>query len=152
MLTNRSIPAATVIPVLTYADLDSAVAWLCDAFGFAERLRIGDHRAQLTLGTGAIVVRGDTPVTSGRVPTGAPPREEVRSDHSIMVRVEDVDAHCTHAEQSGARIVQPPTDYPYGERQYSAVDPGGHAWTFSQSIADVHPTVWGGVLRARENT
>jgi len=37
----------------------------------------------------------------------------------------------------------PPTDYPYGERQYSAEDLGGHRWTFSQSIADVDPASWG---------
>jgi uncharacterized glyoxalase superfamily protein PhnB len=37
-------------------------------------------------------------------------------------------------------------DYPYGERQYSAVDVGGHHWTFSESIADVDPADWGGEL------
>jgi hypothetical protein len=34
----------------------------------------------------------------------------------------------------------------YGERQYSAQDPGGHRSTFSQSIADVDPADWGGTL------
>jgi uncharacterized glyoxalase superfamily protein PhnB len=48
MKRNRSVPAATVIPVLTYPDVRAAVDWLCAAFGFAERLRIGeDHRSQL---------------------------------------------------------------------------------------------------------
>jgi uncharacterized glyoxalase superfamily protein PhnB len=61
-----------------------------------------------------------------------------------MVRVDDADRHRAHAEQHGARIVNPPTDYPYGERQYTAVDPGGHLWTFSQTIADVDPRDWGG--------
>jgi len=137
MLTNRSIPDATVIPVLAYPDLAAAVAWLRHAFGFAERLRIGDHRAQLTLGGGAVVA---TQRDTG--PDGAAP------DHSVLVRVDDVDAHCARAEAHGARIVQRPTDFPYGERQYSAVDLGGHAWTFSQSIADVDPADWGGVLSA----
>ena len=31
-----------------------------------------------------------------------------------------------------------------------AEDPGGHHWTFSQSIADVDPAEWGGVLVAGE--
>ncbi|HEV7589638.1 MAG TPA: VOC family protein [Longimicrobium sp.] len=135
MLTNRSIPDATVIPVLAYPDLPVAVAWLCEAFGFSERLRIADHRAQLTFGAGAIVV---TQRDTG--PQGA------ASDHSLLVRVDDADAHCARAEARGARITQRPTDFPYGERQYSAVDPGGHAWTFSQSIADADPADWGGVL------
>lgn len=136
MIPNRSIPDAVIIPVLAYADVHEAAAWLCEAFGFAERLRIGDHRIQLTLGTGALVV------VQRELPAGA----AVDASHSIMVRVEDADAHCARAEAAGARIVQRPTDHPYGERQYGAVDPGGHAWTFSQSIADVDPASWGGVL------
>jgi len=43
-------------------------------------------------------------------------------------------------------FISPPTDYPYGERQYSVEDIGGHLWTFSQTIADVDPNVWGGIL------
>lgn len=46
----------------------------------------------------------------------------------------------------GARILSPPTDFPYGERQYNAEATGGHRWTFSQSIADVDPATWGGEL------
>ena len=136
MLANRSIPDATIIPVLAYADVHAAAAWLCEAFGFRERVRIGDHRVQLTFGAGALVVaRRD----GGHVQRGG-------SGDSVLVRVEDADAHCARAERCGARIVQRPTDHPYGERQYSAVDVGGHAWTFSQSIADVHPDRWGGTL------
>ena len=44
MLANRSIPRATVIPVLAYPDVNQAAAWLCDAFGFSVRLRIGAPR------------------------------------------------------------------------------------------------------------
>lgn len=43
-----------------------------------------------------------------------------------------------------ARILHPPTDYPYGERQYEVEDLAGHRWTFSQTIADVAPEEWGG--------
>ncbi|HEY4010462.1 MAG TPA: VOC family protein [Acidobacteriaceae bacterium] len=64
--------------------------------------------------------------------------------HSVMVRVEDADAHAKHAKDHGARITQDPTSYPYGERQYNAEDFAGYSWTFSQSIADVHPREWGG--------
>ena len=63
-----------------------------------------------------------------------------------MVRVDDVDAHHDRAAAAGAQIALPPTDYPYGERQYTAEDPGGHRWTFSQSVADVDPADWGGLL------
>ena len=57
MKPNRSIPAATVIPVLIYPDVREAVAWLSAAFGFVERVRIGEtHRAQLRIGDGGLIV------------------------------------------------------------------------------------------------
>ena len=61
-----------------------------------------------------------------------------------MVRVEDVRAHCERARENGARILMDPTDFEYGERQYSAVDLAGHQWTFSETLADVAPEEWGG--------
>ena len=109
--------------------------WVCAAFGFDVRLRIANHRVQLVCGDGAVIV------TDGGGVSGA--------WHSLLVRVEDADAHHHRAVAAGARIVSPPTDYPYGERQYTAEDLGGHRWTFSQSIADVDPADWGGVLVAR---
>jgi uncharacterized glyoxalase superfamily protein PhnB len=136
---NRSIPQATVIPVLIYPDVREAVAWLCAAFGFTERLRIGEsHRSQLQLGTGAVIigdVRGDR----------CPPRPgEVT--HSVTVRVADARAHCERARAQGARILMEPTDFEFGERQYNAEDFAGHQWTFSETLADVAPQDWGGVL------
>ena len=50
VIANRSVPRAVVIPVLTYNDVAEASEWLCRAFGFKERLRIGDHRVQLVFG------------------------------------------------------------------------------------------------------
>jgi uncharacterized glyoxalase superfamily protein PhnB len=136
---NRSIPVATVVPVLIYPDVRDAVSWLTAAFGFAERVRIGDaHRSQLSVGDGdGGVIIGD--VRGNRVP---PRPGEVT--HSVMVRVASVDAHCAHAEANGARILMKPTNFEYGERQYSAEDPAGHQWTFSETLADVAPEDWGG--------
>jgi uncharacterized glyoxalase superfamily protein PhnB len=62
------------------------------------------------------------------------------------VRVEDADRHFETARANGAEILSPPTDYEFGERQYTARDPAGHVWTFSQSIADSDPASWGGAL------
>ena len=48
MKPNRSMPSAVVIPVLIYPDVREAVAWLSGAFGFVERLQIGEsHRSQM---------------------------------------------------------------------------------------------------------
>jgi uncharacterized glyoxalase superfamily protein PhnB len=141
MQSNRSVPAATVIPVLIYPDVREAVAWLSAAFGFAERVRIGeDHRSQLSVGDGAVII-GD--VRHDR----RPPRSgEVT--HSVMVRVPDARAHCERAREHGARILMEPVDFEYGERQYSAEDLAGHQWTFSETLADVAPEEWGGTYIA----
>ncbi len=64
------------------------------------------------------------------------------------MRIDDVDGHHERAHRVGAQIVQPPSNYPYGERQYTAEDLAGHRWTFSQSIADVAPEEWGGASSA----
>jgi uncharacterized glyoxalase superfamily protein PhnB len=140
---NRSIPQASVIPVLIYPDVRAAVAWLSAAFGFIERVRIGeDHRSQLSFGDGAVIV-GD--VRHNR----RPPRQgEVT--HSVMVRVEDAQAHCERARKHGAQIVMEPSDFEYGERQYTAEDLAGHQWTFSQTLADVAPEQWGGTSTASD--
>ena len=135
MLSNRSIPRATVIPVLAYPDVNQAAAWLCAAFGFSVRLRIGNHRVQLNVGDGAVIVREMREnETNAALGTGC----------SVTVRIEDADAHCKSAKEQGAKITQEPVTHPYGERQYNAVDFAGHSWTFSQSVMDVHPRDWGG--------
>jgi uncharacterized glyoxalase superfamily protein PhnB len=133
MLANRSIPKCTVLPELAYPDVSAAVDWLCRVFGFTLRIRIANHRAQLNVGDGAVILNE----LSG-------PEISIPLAHSVMVRIEDVDRHWEHAVQCGARIVRHPADHPYGERQYSVADHVGRIWTFSQSIKDVDPKDWGG--------
>ena len=56
MLSNRSVPQCTMIPELSYPGVEAAADWLCGAFGFKVRLRIGNHRVQLKIGDGALTV------------------------------------------------------------------------------------------------
>ena len=140
MLSNRFCPQATVIPVLSYPDVNEAAMWLCEAFDFSVRLRIGVHRVQLNIPAaneenGAVILREPRPHEAGAVTT---------IGHSITVRVADVDAHYRRAKAHGARITAEPETHPYGERQYVVEDLAGYSWTFSQSITDVHPSEWGG--------
>ena len=135
MLINRSIPRCTVIPELAYVDVGAAADWLCATFGFTVRVRIGNHRVQLNVGDGAVVVI-ERPAREGP--------DDRTVAHGVLVRVEDVDRHHARAAERGARILSRPADHPYGERQYSVEDLGGHRWTFSQSIADTAPEDWGG--------
>jgi uncharacterized glyoxalase superfamily protein PhnB len=138
VLTNRSAPPATVTPVLIYPDVRAAVAWLEAAFGFQERVRIGDaHRAQLRVGDdGAVVVadvrREQVPPTPGVV------------TQLIKLRVPDVDAAFARARDHGAAVVEELTTHVYGERSCMVEDLAGHRWELTQTVRDVDPEEWGG--------
>jgi len=142
MTANRSKPAGTVFPSLIYTDVPKAIDWLCDVFGFTERLRAGDSHAQLAIGQGGVLL-GQARTESDGLAFSPPRPGEVSI--TLGIQVEDVDRHYEHAKQRGARILKPPTTYQYGERQYSVLDLEGYRWAFSQSIADVNPTDWGAV-------
>jgi uncharacterized glyoxalase superfamily protein PhnB len=142
MLSNRSAPPATVTPVLVYPDVRAAVAWLEAAFGFEERVRIGDaHRAQMRVGVDAAIVVADV----GRdrvVPDGG------GMTHLIKVRVPDVDSAFARACERGARVVEDVTTFEYGERSGVVEDIGGHRWELTQTVRDVEPEEWGGTTVA----
>jgi uncharacterized glyoxalase superfamily protein PhnB len=142
MSTNRSAPPATVTPVLIYPDVRAAVAWLESAFGFGERVRIGDaHRAQLRVGSdGSVVVadvRRDQVAPSDGVVT-----------HVVKVRVPDVDAAFEQARDFGARVLEEPKTWEYGERSCLLEDLAGHRWELTQTVRDVEPEEWGGTTVA----
>ena len=159
MFANRSVPPCTVIPELNYPDVTAAADWLCKAFGFTVRLRIGNHRIQMKFGDGCLIVAEATSekgltaeATSERGLTAEATSERgltaagfvAGRAHSVMLRVGDADSLSERARQQGARILKPPTSYPYGERQCNIEDPFGHRWTLTQSISDVAPEDWGG--------
>jgi uncharacterized glyoxalase superfamily protein PhnB len=134
---NRSIPPSTVIPVLVYPNVRQAVAWLSAAFGFAERTRIGEsHRAQMSIGEdGAMIVadvRGEQ----------QPPQEGIVT-HVMKVRVENVEAWYERARAHGARVLEPPIDREYGERECTVEDLAGHRWQFTETVRDVAPEEYG---------
>lgn len=128
-----------MIPVLVYPDVRAAVAWLGEAFGFVERVRIGeDHRAQLRVGADGAVIVAD--VGGDRQPPQAGP-----AAHLLKVRVEDVDVAFERARAAGALVLEAPVDRVYGERECTLEDPAGHRWQLTQTLRDVAPEEWGGV-------
>jgi uncharacterized glyoxalase superfamily protein PhnB len=123
----KTMPENTIIPVLAYPDVEQAIAWLTGVLGFKERWRIGNHRAQVSFGNCTIAI---TAATSGH-------------PVSLMVRIKDIDNHFATLPSGRTTIISPPTDYFYGERQYTVQDIGGHFWTLSETIQDVTPEDWG---------
>jgi uncharacterized glyoxalase superfamily protein PhnB len=123
--------------VLAYPDVRAAVTWLNAAFGFVERTRVGEsHRAQLSIGADGAMIAAD--VSGDR----QPPQDGVVT-HEIKVRVDDVAAQYERAIANGARLVEPPTDREYGERECTVEDLAGHRWQFTQTLRDVAPEEYG---------
>ncbi|MGH8430217.1 MAG: VOC family protein [Solimonas sp.] len=129
-----------MVPILVYEDVGEAIDWLCGAFGFTERLRFAGRdgtifHAQLAIAEGAVML--------GRQGGEFRAPRDGEVTQYVHVAVEDVDRHFEQAKAFGARIVESPTDKPFGERQYTVYDPAGHRWTFSQHVADLAPEDWG---------
>lgn len=138
---NRSIPPATVVPILVYPDVRAAVAWLTDVFGFVERTRIGEaHRSQLSVGADGAVIVAD--VRGAQVPPTAGLVTQV-----VRVRVEDADAHharvSARIEGRGGKVLGAPEDQIFGERDFLVEDLAGHRWAFCETLRDVAPEEFG---------
>ncbi len=121
----RGWRAPDMIATRYYRDARAAIEWLGQAFGFevdAVHEEGGTVRhAELRWGSGMVMLgsRAGDEVSAGR-----------RSGAGVYVIVDDVDAHCARARAAGAEIVLEPTDQPYGSRDYQALDPEGHLWSF----------------------
>lgn len=144
MSTGAARDFPTITPYLLYEDLGAALEWLSGAFGFRERLRAADDggtvtHAEMTVGSDGVIMLGH-PGPDYRSPAALNGVTVI-----IHVYVDDVDAHFAQAHQHGAVIVQEPTDEPYGDRRYDALDPEGHVWSFATAQRDVAPEQWGAV-------
>jgi uncharacterized glyoxalase superfamily protein PhnB len=129
-----------------YVDAAAAIDWLCRAFGFTVELRVDGEggqveHSQLVLDGGLVMV------ASFRRELGRPgdglrvsPREiGGKVTQSLLVFVDDADAHCARARAAGAAIAVEPATTDYGpeywaDRGYEAVDPEGHRWWFVQRV------------------
>jgi uncharacterized glyoxalase superfamily protein PhnB len=139
---NRSVPADTVLPHVSYQSLMEAIAWLTRAFGFQEYYRYGDGPSggQMWAGKAAIQLKqaGDGQRS---------PRQLGYGTQSLTVFVDDVDAHYVRAKAAGAKILEEPHETEYGEYQYAAEDLDGHHWLFSRHANDRSPEEWGAVVK-----
>jgi DNA-binding transcriptional MerR regulator len=127
-------PLRRRISILVYQDLPAAHRFLVDVFGFTPGEIATDPdgnavHAEVHAGDGVIWLHPETepyhlasPATLGRATA------------MMAVMVDDVDDHHRTVAARGAEIVYPPTDQPYGYREYSARDNEGTLWSFMKEI------------------
>ena len=130
-----------------YQDAATAIDWLCKAFGFEVRLKVEGEggrivHSELTYGEGLIMVsqeQTDSPERQWKNSMRSPRSLGGMTTQSLMLFVDDADAHCVHARAMGARIVEEPATHDYGaeywaDRSYGALDPEGHMWWITQRV------------------
>jgi uncharacterized glyoxalase superfamily protein PhnB len=130
---------------LHYREAGTMIDWLCQAFGFEVQLKIEGEdgrieHSELRLADGLIMVCEERMGDFRRFQTdGLSPLTAKGNTQSLMVYIDDVDAHCAQARAAGGRIVAEPELHDYGvdywaDRSYGVLDPQGHLWWFSQRI------------------
>ena len=126
-----------ISPYLLYEDVGAALEWLARAFGLKERMRMP--------GPDGKIVHAEMELADGLVMMGCPgpdyrnPKHVGHVTQNLYVFVDDVDKHYEHARESGATILEEPTDQFYGDRRYGAEDPEGHQWFFATHVREVAP-------------
>jgi uncharacterized glyoxalase superfamily protein PhnB len=128
---------------LCYEDPMAAIAFLETAFGFERSMIITTPDGQLahselSFGDGYIMV-GRSWADNVAAPSMV---GGVNTQQLHVMLDQDIDAHCEHARAAGAVILAEPDDQFYGDRTYRARDPGGHIWTFAQTVREVEPAMW----------
>jgi uncharacterized glyoxalase superfamily protein PhnB len=119
-----------VVPLLVYGDIERAHEFLVRAFGFVPGLLERDEDGGVRHGE---VQAGRQVIWLHRVwveEGWVSPETSPLTTGELVVRVDDVDAHCDRARAAGAEIEYGPDDQPYGVREYGARDLEGRRWAF----------------------
>jgi uncharacterized glyoxalase superfamily protein PhnB len=104
----------SVVPRLFTSDVTGLVAFLRSTFGARGDVREG-RPAEMRIDDALLLVSD-----------GGGLRET--SPAFLYVYVEDADAACQRAVEAGARVIEPPTDMPYGDRRAMVQDAWGNTW------------------------
>ena len=112
--------------VLAVRDIDLSARYFCDVLGFAlEWPDAQDWR---------LVRRDGVRVMLGKCPNATPAAEIGPHSWFAYLDVDNVDGLHLELVASGALILQPPLDRPYGMRELVIATPDGHRMVFGQDI------------------
>jgi uncharacterized glyoxalase superfamily protein PhnB len=121
-----------------YRDPKAALKWLEEAFGFEPVMVVINEdgeigHSEMRFGDGLIYVGREWDETHR-----SPASVSGKNTQSLNVHLESgIDEHCERARAAGAVIIREPVDQFYGDRNYMAVDPEGHIWSFSQTLTEM---------------
>ena len=103
--------------VFQVSNLDAALKHYKEVFGFAEEFRFGDY-AGIKLGEISLHLSGhnvhERPIGGG----------------NVYMFCDEVDGYYAKIKRKGARLKSEPKDYPYGMRDFAAMDLDGNLLGF----------------------
>lgn len=125
---------ACIIPAMQYKNAQTAMDWLCNAFGFEKHLVVpGENgsiaHAQLTYGNSMIMLGSENDNEYGKL-IRTPKDFNGFNTQAPYIIIEEIDEHYQRAIAAGAKIVLDIKDEDYGGRGYSCQDPEGYVWNF----------------------
>jgi uncharacterized glyoxalase superfamily protein PhnB len=123
-----------LVPSLRYRDIEAAIEWLGDAFGFEEHSIAADldgtiRHALLVLGCDTIMLMPAMP-TQVEAPATQPDESGGSGGtQSLYFVIDDAEAHYQKATAAGAEILEG-GEHAFEGSGYSCRDPEGHIWHF----------------------
>jgi uncharacterized glyoxalase superfamily protein PhnB len=136
MLANPPRGYPRVAPYLLYEDPAAALEWLGSAFGLRERFR---HEFEGVINHAEMVFADGLVMLANPGRGYRSPRRHLQATAITHIYVPDLRGHFNQAKQAGAEIRAEPEEKPYGTIQYSAIDPEGHVWLFSEQVREPDP-------------
>jgi PhnB protein len=126
-------------PYLMIRDASRAIDFYKRAFGATELSRMADPgghiaHAEIKIGNAPVMIAEEEPRYFNLSPDSLG-----GSSAFVHVYVDDIDAFARRAQRGGAKVLEAPQDYPYGDRRGKFVDPFGHVWMVATHRHDVTP-------------
>jgi PhnB protein len=128
-------------PGLNFGDCAGAIEFLKAAFDAEELFRLPCPSGSGKILHGEIKIGGSILSVCDESPDwgAVSPKTSGGCPFSLNITSDDCDAAHDQAVAAGATSLSPPTDYPWGERSCTLVDPSGYRWMIAQHIEDVSP-------------
>lgn len=126
-----------VNPYLHVRNAAAALQFYQNAFGFKVKFTMPGPdgnitHAELLHNDSTIMLGPENHERGAFAPTGP-------QGMNLFAYFENVDEVCAQAERNGAKVLQPPTDMPWGDRVAMVTDPDGHMWWLGTHFKDIAP-------------
>ena len=118
---SNSIECCAVYPTLAVSDVEKACNWYIEKLGFSIRFLWGTPPSH-----GAISL-GEASVHFWK----GPPQ---LGENWIYFDISNLDTMYERAKTNGVNITRPPENYPWGMREFNAVDLNGYNIRFGQNL------------------